>query len=435
MHSLMILLSIPLPGIILMGDINIELVFFPEHTYPVAAGLSDFNASYISELTDVATTALLVQMGNPVWSNREVVSVEPLGREDGHCTASNVSSKWVPCDESYFMAGGFNSVSPQADDLVNYPDSNAYVVPRVKGYHVEYGKVHDLKTLHDDGNCHLIGSASAAAYWCAAVGPNKELLFGSAYCPLSLQQNSTCLNSTAWTDQLDLATSMFVYRRFATVNYSRANFSILSITDLSEPTLYPIALQDYMLTLSSVVPGFNTSSETRGDNSALAIYAVTALPISDSEVAKKLSLKAIRKAMSVPLDYFQANYFAPGPPIWELTVPRTGLAEDMYTNMSISIMSYQVVAGQISRWLFLAFACTLLLLCASTIVVTVRICERRPERCGYPSLDFAAVCAHDSLAPENQYGNGLHRSLTRLKEQPGKFEVAQRIKDERVVLR
>lgn len=117
-------------------------------------------------------------MGNPVWSDREVQSLEPLGPKHGRCTASKESSKWVPCDESYFMAGGFNSVSPQADDLVNYPDSTAYVVPNVKGYHVEYGKVHDLKILHDEGNCHLIGSASAAAYWCAATGSDQELLFG-----------------------------------------------------------------------------------------------------------------------------------------------------------------------------------------------------------------------------------------------------------------
>ncbi|GME37931.1 hypothetical protein GTA08_BOTSDO10036 [Neofusicoccum parvum] len=367
---LLVIFSIPLPGIILMGDINIELVFFPEKTYPVAAGLSDFNSSYISQLTAVSTTALLVQMGNPIWSDREVQSLEPLGPGTGQCTASSNSSAWVPCDESYFMAGGFNSVSPQSDDLESYPDSSAYVVPKVKGYHIEYGKVHDLKTLHDDGNCHLIGSASAAAYWCSAQGSDQELLFGSSYCPLSLQQNSSCLNTTGWTDELELATSMFIYRRFATVNFSRTNFSILSVTDLSEPTKFPIALEGYMLALSSVVPGFNTSSNVKGDNSALAIYAVTALPINDSEVAKKLSLKAIRKAMSVPLDYFQANYFAPGPPIWELKEPRAGLDDDMYTNMSISIMSHQVVAGQVSRWLFVAFACTLLLLSASTIAVT-----------------------------------------------------------------
>lgn len=223
---------------------------------------------------------------------------------------------------------------------------------------------------------------------------------------------------------------MFVYRRFATVNFSRTNFSILSLTDLSEPKQYPISLEDYMLALSSVVPGFNSSADIKGDNSQLAAYAVTALPISDSQVAKKISLKAIRKAMSVPLDYFQANYFAPGPNIWELETPRSGLDEYMYTDLSISILSHQVVAGQVSRWLFVASASALILICAAAIAATIRICERRPQRCGYPSLDFAAVCARGSTD-----GNGLHRSLTRLGERPSKFEVASRIKDERIVLR
>lgn len=152
----------------------------------MAAGLSDFNASYISQLTAVSTTALLVQMGNPIWSDRESVSVDPLGPAKGHCTASNTSSAWVPCEESYFMSGGFNSISPQADDLASYPESKAYVVPHVKGYHVEYGTVHDIKALHDDGNCHLIGSAAAAAYWCSAIGSDQELLFGKdSFAPLS----------------------------------------------------------------------------------------------------------------------------------------------------------------------------------------------------------------------------------------------------------
>ncbi|KKY19904.1 putative major facilitator superfamily transporter [Diplodia seriata] len=163
---------------------------------------------------------------------------------------------------------------------------------------------------------------------------------------------------------------MFVYRRFATVNYSRTNFSIVSVTDLSTPEVYPVSLEDYMLALSSVVPGFNASVDVKGDNSQLATYAVTALPISDSQVAKKISLKAIRKAMSVPLDYFQANYFAPGPNIWELDEPREGLADDMYTELSIAILSHQVVAGRVSRWLFIASAGVLLLISAAGIAAT-----------------------------------------------------------------
>ena len=55
-------------------------------------------------------------------------------------------------DNNRGMSGGFNSISPQADDLASYPESKAYVVPQVKGYHVEYGTVHDIKALLTNAN-------------------------------------------------------------------------------------------------------------------------------------------------------------------------------------------------------------------------------------------------------------------------------------------
>lgn len=263
---------------------------------------------------------------------------------------------------------------------------------------------------------------------------------GSSYCPLALQATGSCFENTNWTSPLQLATSIFIYKRYATINYSRSNFSILSVSDMTAPEQTIVKLEDYMLALSTMVPGFNASSPTKttGDNSPLAIYAVTALPINDSEVALRMSLQVIRKAMAVPFNYFQKNFFHEGPSVWQLTEPRKGLSEDMYTTMSISIVSHQVVAGKISRWLFCLVSGMLLLLSAATIIATARICKKRPQRCGYPTLDFAAVCAVRGGLPPDQApqtpGGGLHHSLTQLGQQPGMFKVARKIKHERVVV-
>lgn len=253
-----------------------------------------------------------------------------------------------------------------------------------------------------------------------------------------------------------------MFKRYATVSYSRTNSSILSVTDLTMPERQIVKLDDYMLALSAVVPGFtptnssssatNNNTTMKGDNSALAVYAVTALPLNDNEVARQQSLQAIRKAMSTPFNYFHANYFS-DPSIFELKEPRQGLSDDMYTTLSISIMSHQVLAGRTSQWLFGLFSGLLLALSAATMVATVRICGRRPERCGYPTLDFAAVCAvkggiprppsntqeegHSSGGGSEGRRNpesGLYRSLTSLGEKPAPFQVARRIKDERVML-
>jgi hypothetical protein len=182
LFRLMVICTIPLPGIILMGDIAIELVFFPQETYPVAAGIGDFNASLIQYIDSVASTALLVQMGTPAWSDRDSFSMDSLGPGEGLCTVSATDRSWAPCAESHLLTGGIVSISPQSDDLAKFPDSTAYVVPKTRVLHLEYGTVHDAQSLYDDGNCYLIGTAAAASYWCAAVGSDRELLFGKHNC-------------------------------------------------------------------------------------------------------------------------------------------------------------------------------------------------------------------------------------------------------------
>ncbi|TDZ18020.1 hypothetical protein Cob_v008815 [Colletotrichum orbiculare MAFF 240422] len=451
LFRLLVICSIPLPGIILMGRISIEMVTFPEKTYNVSAGIGHFNASYVYRIKESSKTALLVQMGSPAWSDRDSFSLDPLVEGEGKCRGPD--GGWILCDESHLLTGGVVLIAPQSDDLKQLPTSTTYVVPNTRVAQIEYGKVNDLVGLRDKGHCFLLGAASAASYWCTAVGHDNALLFGSAYCPISVQQTSTCLNNTEWTKTLEISSSLFVFSRHATVTYDRGNFSILAVTEMSPPVQEIIKLEEYLLALSAVVPGFNTSAPaTKGDNSALAIYAVTALPINDSEVAKKQSLKAIRKAMSVPFNYFHANYFSSGPSIWELAAPREGLSDDMYTSLSISILSHQVVAGKVSRVLFVFVSCLILCIAAGIMFATSRVSGKRPERCGYPTLDFAAVCAMKGIpttaedwgggpsAPPGQQQppppppNGLHKSLTQLGQKPEKFKVARSLRDDRVII-
>ncbi|KAF9869964.1 hypothetical protein CkaCkLH20_12573 [Colletotrichum karsti] len=452
LFRLLVICSIPIPGVILMGAISIEMVTFPEKTYPVSAGIAPFNASNIYHVKNSTATALLVQMGSPAWSDRDSFSLDPLHQGVGKC--SGLDGKWAPCDESHLISGGVVSIAPQADDLKQFPGSSSFVVPHTRVVQLEYGKVPDLNKLRSTGRCVLLGAANAASYWCSAVGDKNGLLFGSAYCPISLQTTSSCISNQSWTEPLELSSSLFVYSRRATITYDRGNFSILAVTDMSPAVQDIVSLDDYMLALSAVVPGFNSSNAhagKAGDNSALAIYAVTALPINDSEVAKKLSLKAIRKAMSVPFSYFHANYFADGPSIWELKGPRPGMPEDMYTDLSISVLSHQVVAGKVSRVLFVLVSGIILSLSAAIIIATSRVSGKRPERCGYPTLDFAAVCAvkgmHPPPPPPTDWSGGggdrerqepgphtLHKSLTQLGQKPKPFEVAKNIKNERVII-
>lgn len=193
LFRLMVICTIPLPGIILMGDITLELVFFPQDTYPVAAGVDKFNSSLISEVDDTIVTALLISMGSPAWSGKDTWSVESLGPRYGRCTVSATDSSWTACDESHLLVGGVLGITPQSDNLTLFPSSTAYVVPRTRTLQLEYGPVHDTAGLYKNGTCYTVGAEYAAAYWCTATGSDQELLFGKQTLPKQTPVSTCCV--------------------------------------------------------------------------------------------------------------------------------------------------------------------------------------------------------------------------------------------------
>lgn len=154
------------------------MIFFPQHTYNVTAGIAEFDVSYISDVSDTIKTAMLIQMGSTTWSAREAWTPSLLGPSYGNCTVSDTDRSWSPCDEAHLLMGGVMSISPQSDDLTTYLPATAYVVPKTRSLHLEYGTVHDIDGLYNNGTCYTIGGATAAAYWCASTGKDQELLFG-----------------------------------------------------------------------------------------------------------------------------------------------------------------------------------------------------------------------------------------------------------------
>lgn len=104
--------------------------------------------------------------------------MDPLGPNYGKCTVSATDTSWTPCAESHLLTGGALSVSPQRDNMSFFTDSTAYVVPRTRSLQLEYGGVHNIEHLYENGTCYTVGAAYAAAYWCAATGDDHELLFG-----------------------------------------------------------------------------------------------------------------------------------------------------------------------------------------------------------------------------------------------------------------
>ncbi|KAF2663225.1 hypothetical protein BT63DRAFT_380240 [Microthyrium microscopicum] len=379
------LCTIAVPGVLIMSNISINQVFFPISTHQVSAGLAPFNVSYTRNLDETWATALCANVGNPVWSSLNSISVPPLPRGQGGCdSTTSLTHEWEPCQEAYFLTGGIERVAPQPALGPNMSAATAIVVAHTQGYHIEFGRLRDPQFLQQKG-CGQRGDESGAVFWCLSNGQAQELTMAGVYCPLEFQNDNRCMSDTSWTQSLNLDTSIFIYRRSGTVYYDRSNFTILRVSDLSEPTIFNISAIQAIIAFDTVIQSSNNCS-------GISHYAATILPASDSQNAAVLALRESRAAFSLMLHYFNANTVGASDNVWTLTEPRAGLPDNMYTTASFSRPAYQAVASRISLWAFVGCESALLLICVVAILCARRAVRYRQIRTGYPSLDFAVNC-------------------------------------------
>ncbi|KAF2472238.1 uncharacterized protein BDR25DRAFT_203498, partial [Lindgomyces ingoldianus] len=394
---LSVLAIVPIPGITIMSSLRFEPFFSSRQSYPIAAGLADLNSSTATSMSPQWAMALLFDIGNPQWDNRNSIPMKPLDSFFGRCRTASNTTQWAPCDESYLLTGGCLLITPQKDDLTTNPEATIYVVENTKSYHVEFGAVHNQSELRSQGHCKTYGYDIGAIHFCVALGDTQEVQHGWAVCPQNLMDRGLCLNNTSWTrETFRYSSSFYVYRRAATVYYSRFNLSITAVRDMSTPTPFLVTAGDVALVFDIVMRSINFHGSNSSDptSSDLALFMSAGLQKSDNPFVQQLARRQARKALAMVLHYFHANQIGAGGPesVWEATAPRPRLPPDMYTTLQIAVPSYHVVASRLTLYIFIGISSSLLLLCFTTIVFTCGTVTKWPVRTGYPALDFAIYC-------------------------------------------
>jgi hypothetical protein len=83
------------------------------------------------------------------------------------------------------MTGGIDVIAPQLDESGNWTEGTAIVVPKTRGYQIEFGGVRDVQSLRAGGACGVRGDDSGAVYWCLKEGESNEFLLGTCSIPIT----------------------------------------------------------------------------------------------------------------------------------------------------------------------------------------------------------------------------------------------------------
>jgi hypothetical protein len=162
------------------GDIHTEPVYFPKSSYSVAAGLDDFDPSTATLIIGPVAMTMVVYLGDFLTDPQSSIAIDPLPKGEGHCCNTGSTDKWAPCDESYFLPGGMMMVSPMVYNFTELTEAAVSVVPKTKGYHVEYGAISDEEAFLSNSVCNTYGAESAAVHLCLATGLEHEIMIGGS---------------------------------------------------------------------------------------------------------------------------------------------------------------------------------------------------------------------------------------------------------------
>ena len=151
---------------------------------------------------------------------------------------------------SFFVPGTMRTIllDPSLPPLssANFTDAFSYIQNDAPGYQVEFTSTDPDESSFDLGHdCRVFGIDILGMQICL----KKErdfLIAGASYksktnkgwsaCPMSVAIESGCLNTTDWRTDIPFTTKMAISLRRASTVFHRFNFTIMDITDLSEPT-------------------------------------------------------------------------------------------------------------------------------------------------------------------------------------------------------
>ena len=189
-------------------------------------------------------------------------------------------------------------------------------------------------------------------------------------------------------------TSMATYRRMATVTAVRSSFNILEVSDLGTPVAQIIHSTDLFSILDTILtPAQIGTLNKTSPTYALSDYLFELLHFASSPSAQAMSqpVQILRNLLVTPLYLCNAVILTGTSSMATL---QTGLPAENQLLGADAIRVTRAVPGQLTVWIYIASAGTILLTAFIVICVSSRV--QTPKTSSFPIADFLMLTRVDT---------------------------------------
>ncbi|KAK4442372.1 hypothetical protein QBC34DRAFT_444245 [Podospora aff. communis PSN243] len=272
------IIIVPVTGVLIMSQVEIQLSFSPEKSQDPYLGYSmhSMNASMAVEYLGFSDLVLSANPASFLHNAARTVNLSPPGERDTFCRLNtNDDGDSGDCHRSYFMAGESLFMTPGLINDASFPKASIILTTNHRGFQLEFDAGDSGTRFNPVNECRTFSSrywgapAGAVRLCVGSSGPN-ELQARVVTCPGTIAARKNCINDTSWHHNVDWTIKMSAYFRNASVAYSRANGTILwhSFHDDSPPMPANITPSDILRAYDVLLLDANTVFAKNGSETS-----------------------------------------------------------------------------------------------------------------------------------------------------------------------
>ncbi|KAK3389405.1 hypothetical protein B0H63DRAFT_556570, partial [Podospora didyma] len=236
-------IAIPVTGILIMSQVDIQIAFSEESSQAPYMGydLQPMNSSMATEYLGFSDLILTANPSSFLHNPSRSIDLSPRGEQAALCrlNAGSQGSE-SECHRSYFIAGESLFTMPDLLNDPSFPKAEIIYASNRRGFLLDFD-TGDSSTKFDPINeCRTYssrfwGSQAGAVRLCVGSSGLNELQARLVSCPGSIAALKQCQNDTSWHNNVDWTVKMSAYFRHASVAYSRSNGTIVWHSFTDEP--------------------------------------------------------------------------------------------------------------------------------------------------------------------------------------------------------
>ncbi|KAK3373061.1 hypothetical protein B0T24DRAFT_666387 [Lasiosphaeria ovina] len=226
---------IPVTGILIMSQVEIQIAFTEEPSQPPYLGydLQPMNASIAVEYLSFSDLVLTANLGAFLHNPARSVDLSSQGEDASLCRLNADSQgQRTGCHRSYFIAGESVFMTPELINDAGFPKAEIIYAPNRRGFQLDFDAGDSTTRFDPVTECRTYssrywGAKAGAVRLCVGNSGPNELQARLVSCPGSIATLQQCQNDISWHDNVDWTVKIPAYFRSVSVAYSRSNGPII----------------------------------------------------------------------------------------------------------------------------------------------------------------------------------------------------------------